>query len=158
MRRKTYPLEPLLNVRKGKVDAAVKELSSAIRTREEAERARASVEAERARQADLAKETREAEGRALGRGELSVADLQRQGAWEARVRWEDEERARSVVAAVDAEARAQGGEGKARDDVARKEADAEVTLQHRGRWEAERERKVEAAVEEGAAEAWRPRR
>jgi hypothetical protein len=158
MRRKSYPLDPLVRVREGKVDTAMTELSAAVRAREDAESARLAVEAERARQGELARGVREAEARALGGGELSAADLQRQGAWDARMQWEAEERARVLAAAVDAEARAHGGEQKARGEVGKREADARVVTQHKERWVAEAERKAEAAAEEGAVEAWRPRR
>jgi len=158
VRAKSYPLEPLVRVRRDRVDASARALASAIEAREAAERGRRSAEAERARHADEARRARESEAGALARGELSAADLQRQGAWDARVRWEDEERARRVAAAGEREATAVGAEGEARGGVAKAEAESKVVAEHRARWAAEGARAAEVASEEGAAEAWRPRR
>jgi hypothetical protein len=158
MRPKRYPLDPLVRVRRDSVDKSAKVLSVAVATREEAERARLAAEAERARRAEEAGHVRAAEGNALLRGELSAADLQRQGAWEARTQWDDEERARRVREAEEREATARGGEGDARAALATAEANAKVVTEHRTRWVAEGEKAAEAAAEEGAAEAWRPGR
>ena len=158
MRPKRYPLDPLVRVRRDRVEASARSLASAIREREEAERVRLAAEAERARRAEEAKRVREVEASALDRGELSAADLQRQGAWEARTQWEDEQRARQVDAARERESSTRRGEGKAMAEVAKAEAGAKVVTEHRARWVKEGERKAEAAAEEGAAEAWRPRR
>jgi len=158
MHPKKYPLDPLVRLRRDRVDDSVEALSAAIQTREEAERLHVAALAERTRQAEQAQRVRDAEANALGRGEISVADLQRQGAWEARTQWEDQEQALHVARAHEREAAARGGEGEARAGVAKAEADSKVVTKHRTDWAQERERAAEAAVEEGAAEAWRPRR
>ncbi len=158
MRPKKYPLDPLVRLRHGKVETSVKALASAIRAREEAERVRLEAEALRARLAEEARQLRDAEDRALARGELSVADLQRLGAWQARTRWEDDARAEQVAAAEESVERARAGEGTAQSEVRTAEAEAKVVKKHRSRWASEAERAAEAAAEEGATEAWRPRR
>jgi len=136
----------------------MKALGGAVRAREHAERERAAKEQERARLAEEAEALRSAEGSRLERGELHAADLQRQGAWEVRTQWDDEERARGVATAREGEGRAKDGEGKARGAVASAEAEAKVVDKHRDEWVAEGERAAEAVAEEGAREAWRPRR
>jgi hypothetical protein len=158
MRPKRYPLDALVRVRREHVDASARELSAAIRAREEAERVRLAAEAERARQAHDADRVRAAEASALDRGQLSAADLQRQGAWEARTQWEDGQRARQVDAARERESSARGGEGRAMAEVAKAEAGAKVVTEHRARWAAQGERAAEAAAEEEATDAWRPPR
>ncbi len=157
MPRTRYPLEPLARVRAEKVDVAATGLAKAIVAREGAERARVEAEAERARQDALAKQVRDAEAGALASGALLAADLQRQGAWDARMRWEDEERARKVADARGAEVHARSEERGARTAVATAEAEAKVVSNHKDRWTKERDRALEAADEEGAAEAWRSR-
>ena len=158
MRPKKYPLDPLVQLRLDKVEAKARDLAVSIEAREQAERTRIAAEAERERLAEEARETRTAEQRALGRGELSVADLQRQGAWETRMQWDDQTRAAEIAAAVEHEAAARDGEGRARGRVSAAEAEAKVVTEHRGRWVADGERRADAAAEEEAAEAWRPRR
>jgi hypothetical protein len=154
---KKYPLDPLVRLRQDKVDASTRELAASIQAREGAERARLAAEAERARLAEEARQARAKEERALGRGELSVADLQRQGAWEARTQWEDQARATEVAAATERETAAREGEGRARSRVSTAEAEAKVVTEHRGRWVAEGQRAADATAEEEAADAWRPR-
>jgi hypothetical protein len=158
MRPKRYPLDPLVRVRRDRVDTQVKALSMAVHTREEAERARLAAEADRARRTVEAEQVRAGEQSALARGELSAVDLQRQGAWEARTQWDDEERGRRVATARESEAAARGSEGDARAHLATAEANAKVVTEHRAKWVQEGEKAAEVAAEEGAAEAWRPRR
>ena len=157
MRSKKYPLEAVARVRRDRKDASARTLAVAIHEREEAERRRVLAEAERARLEAEATRVRGAEAQALQRGELRVADLQRQGAWDARTRWEDEERARSVAALGEQEAAARAGESQARTAVALRDADVKVVSEHQARWDAAGRRAEEAAEEEGAAEAWRPK-
>ena len=87
---------------------------------------RLEAEALRARLAEEARQLRDAEDRALARGELSVADLQRLGAWQARTRWEDDARAEQVAAAEESVERARAGEGTAQSEVRTAEAEAKV--------------------------------
>jgi hypothetical protein len=158
MRPRKYPLAPLEKLRRERVDSTVKGLASAIVTHEEAERQRLELERERALLAREASAVRDAEARALVEGRLSVADLQRQGAWVARQEWEDAERGRAVSAARDREGESKKAEERARADVAAAEAEARVVERHHERWNAAGRRASELAEEEGAAEAWRPRR
>jgi hypothetical protein len=157
MRPKKYPLDPLVRVRKERVDASVAALAKSIRAREVAEDSRAVAEAERLRAAEEAKRTRGNEAEALARGELSAADLQRQASWQARTQWDDAERARRVVIAREQEARALEAERGARAGASDAEAAAKVVTKHREGWVSDSARALEASSEEGAAEAWRRR-
>jgi hypothetical protein len=158
MRSKKYPLDPLVRVRRERVDASVRDLATSIQAREAAERIRLEAEAERARRAEEAERSRASEAVALERGELTAADLQRLGAWEARTHWDDQARGEQVTAALGQEKLARDGEGRARSHVATAEGEAKVVTEHRGRWVADGERAAEAAAEEQASEVWRPRR
>jgi hypothetical protein len=158
MRPKAYPLDPLVGLRKAEVDAKAQALSSAIRAREDAELAHRRTEAERARHAEVARRVCEEESGALDLGKLTASDLQRQHAWQARTQWEAEERQQRVATAIGREAAARNHERQAMSSVATAEANAKVVTEHRARWTAARDRAADAAAEEGAAEAWRPRR
>ena len=157
MRSKKYPLEALQRVRQDRRETSARALAIAIRAREKAERCRLEAEVERARLEAEAARVRDAESCVLWRGELSVADLQRQGAWDARTRWEDDERARSLAALAETVATARAGEGQARADVAVGDAEVKVVSEHQSRWESAGRAVEEAAEEEASAEAWRPR-
>jgi hypothetical protein len=158
VRPKRYPLDPLARVRREHVEASARDLAASIQAREAAERERLAAEAERARRADEARRACIAEAEALGRGALTAADLQRQGAWAARTEWDDQASAADVTSATEREATARDGEGRAKSRVTTAEAEARVVTEHRARWVAEGERASEAAAEEAAAEVWRPRR
>ena len=158
MRPKKYPLDPLVRVREGRTREAMNELSAAVRAREEAERKRLVLEDERARVAAEARQVRLAETARLDNGELRAADLQRQAAWDLRTQWDAEARAERVAAAREHEVGARAGEGTARSEVLEAEAKAKVVTRDQARWAHEKERAAEAAGEEAAAEAWRPRR
>jgi hypothetical protein len=157
MRPKTYPLDPLLRVRRDEATARTKQLAGAVATREEAAHARLRLEAAREAERARAAGVRAAEAGALDRGDLAAVDLQRQAAWEARVRWEDDEAARRVREATERERAAQVGEAAAKAGAAAAEAATKVVSEHRARWDADRVRAAEVAAEEDAAEAWRPR-
>jgi colicin import membrane protein len=158
MRPRKYPLEPARRVRESRADDAKKDLASAIDARERAEQRRRAAEAEREQARGQARAVREKELAALARGELSAADLMRGDAWEARVREEEARRAREVAQAATKEAEAQGTEDKARGDLATRRADVEVVEKDRERWTAREKQAEEKREEEGAAEAWRPKR
>jgi hypothetical protein len=155
---KKYSLDPLVRVRRERAVASVRELATSIQAREAAERTRCEAEAERARRAEEARRSHADEVTALEKGELTAADLQRQGAWQAREAWDDQARGEQVAAAVGQEKLARDLEARARSNLATAEGEAKVVTEHRGRWVAEGERALEAAAEEQASEAWRPRR
>src|ERR1700722_9722484 len=131
MSRKKYPLEPLARLRHDGVEASVRDLAAAVRLREEAEQTRAAAELERVRRLEEAKEIRESESSALTHGGLKAADLQRQGAWQARGRWEDEKAVRTVSDLAAREVALRDGEGRAKAVVTQREADAKVVVEHR---------------------------
>jgi hypothetical protein len=158
MRPRKYPLEPALRVRESRADHAKKALASAIDKRERAEQQRRAAEAERERVKEHARAVREREQAALERGELLAADLMRGDAWETKVRDEEARRAREVAEASAREAEAQGTEDRARGDLATREAEAQVVEKDRERWVKREKRGEEQREEEGAAEAWRPKR
>jgi hypothetical protein len=157
MGRKKYPLEPLARVRRDRVEASARELGAAVRLREEAEKNRVAAELERTHRLAEASEVRDGESRALGHGVLTAADLQRQGAWQARMHWEDEEAARAVSDLAAREEALRDSEGRAKALVAQREADSKVVLEHQTKWKDTERRAEDAAEEEAAAEAWRPR-
>jgi hypothetical protein len=157
MGKKTYPLDRLLGVRKDKVFARVKDLSGAIREREGLERARLAAEAEQARAREEATRERDRVAESLAKGSLSVGDLARQAAWEARVEWDDAERQRKITTTKENEARAKEGEENARGLVRAAEAESKVVVRDRERWVAEVDRTAALTAEEEAAEAWRRR-
>ena len=155
---KRYPLDPLVGLRRDKVEASTRDLAAAIRAREAATSARLAAEAEQARLAAEARKLRAAEEAALAGGRLSAADLQRGAAWGTRTAWDDQAGAEQVATAAAREAAAVDGERRERSKVAATEAEAKVTDEHRDRWHADAERATQATAEEGALEAWRPRR
>jgi len=158
MTSRKYPLDPLARVRRDRRDLSGKELAQAITAREAAERGRAAAEAERARVAEETRRTKEAERAALDRGQLSAGDLQRESAWAARARWDDEARAAAVDRTKEHESAARSSEERAKQRAAVADGEVKVVEKHRERWVKDADRAAEAAAEEGAAEAWRPRR
>jgi hypothetical protein len=150
-----YPREPLAMLRaKESGDAAVA-LAEAVRAREEAERVARSIERVRDRAADAARAVRDAEASALERGELRVVDLERAGAWSARVE-RDRVQTESRVARSAERVRAAGeAEEVARASVAGAHASAKVTERDRARWEDGARRAALARDEEDTSEAWR---
>ena len=153
-----YPLAPLARVRESKVDAATLALTDAVRTREAAEVQRRDAEGVLAQALREAEEVRHLERAALDRHELSVSDLARRDAWEHRIERERVVLEDSLFLAREAEAAANVAEAAARRDVLLREADAGVVEKDHQRWRVAEGRRAEARDEEGAAEAWRPRR
>jgi hypothetical protein len=158
MAGKKYPLDSLVGVRKRRQDAATRDVGVAIREREAAERQRCAAEEERARHVSEARAVQTEEARALARGERSVLDLQRQGAWQARVDLEADERAHKVARARQREEASVTAEAGAKVVAATAEAETKVVTRHREAWSLAEERAREAAAEEAATEAWRPKR
>lgn len=149
-----YPLDPLLEHRERRVEAATAELGDAVRARETAEVAKAKAEAERRAEEAKAERTRAAEADLLAKGELRAVDLARAEAWEhaERSRLADlaaaEGRAASIVDA------ARGAEQDARAALAQKKADHDVVTKDEARFIEARKRAQEARDEEAAEEAW----
>jgi hypothetical protein len=152
-----YPLEPLSRVRMKKVDDAARALADAVQARLDA--------AAKAEHASLARKehdaradaTRSAERSALENGALTVADLARADAWEARAVAETTALVRGEADARATEATTLGGESVARDGVAARKADASVVDKHHERWRAEIAKARDAKEEEEMSEAWRPK-
>jgi hypothetical protein len=155
MRPPRYPLQPLARLREEQVDAAVRGLATAVAGRDAAELARRTAERRRDVHAEAAARVREAEGQALGRGELRAADLARAGAWETRVASERQAMASEVGRALGAEAQARDAERKAQEDTATRKADAEVVATDQARWSEALHKRGEAREEEAAEEAFR---
>ena len=155
MKRPTYPLEPLGKVREARVDGATSELAAAVGAREDAESRRAAAETARARAKDEALAMQAEEREALERGELTVADLMRENAWEVRVRAEDATHAEKVARAAEGEAAAVDDESRARESLSEKKADAKVVENDRERWSVQQKKRADAKEEEDAAEGWR---
>jgi hypothetical protein len=158
MVRRTYPLDPLLELRDRRVDEAAVTLAGAIGQREQAERGRRSAEATRDAHQAQADRIRAAETDALARGALSAADLANAGTWEVRVAAERAAMVSDVERAQTTEHRAREGERVARGEVAARQADADVVAKDRARWSEEQRRRSEAKEEEAASEVWRPKR
>jgi hypothetical protein len=152
---KRYPLEPLGKVREAHVDGATTELAAAVDAREDAEARRVAAETSRADARKEALATQAKEREALERGELTVADLMRENAWELRVRAEDAALAEKVARAAEGEAAAIDDETRARQLLAEKKADAKVVENDRDRWSVQEKKRADAKEEEDAAEGWR---
>ena len=153
-----YPLEPLAELRKKKVEEATQALADAVRKREAAARALRGAEVRREAAARAATGVRTAELEALGRGDLRARDLARQHAWAARAAAEQEALAAVVRRAGAAEAKARDHEQEVQGTLASRSADARVVTGHRERWNEEQRRGVEAREEEALSEAWRRQR
>jgi hypothetical protein len=158
MRRPQYPLQPLANVRERQVDDAVRGLATAVAQREGAARRVRAAQRAAESHAAAVDGVKRAERAALGRGELTAADLAHAHAWELRTDAEraalaaDQERARA------AESAASEAESRSREELARRRADADVVAKDRARWETVQRKRADAKEEEAMAEAFRPKR
>jgi YscO-like protein len=158
MRKGKYPLESLLGVREAQVDDATSSLGNAVRAREEAERERARAEAARVEHERLAEEKRTSERQALQEGQLTVADLARNDAWEFGVHAQASQLAQQAAVATKKVDDARTGEDRARDALAAKKADADVVDKDKARFVERQNKRALAVEEELAEEAWRPKR
>jgi hypothetical protein len=153
-----YPLEMLAELRKRKADEAARELALAVDRRGAAERTQEASHRRREEHRAAASRVREAEAEGLARGERTAADLEREGAWEARVAGED----RALLAEVDRAradvVRARAAEEKAGVDLREREAETQAASRHRARWDEEARKRAETREEEASLEAWRPPR
>jgi hypothetical protein len=150
-----YPLKPLLEHRERKVDDATAELGNAVRVREAADAARARAEISRREAEERAARVRAEEAERLARGELTAADLARGQAWELGARAEIGQLTRVVEAAEQKVEEARGEEAGARVDLAQTMADRDVVAKDEARFEDRLRKRVLAAEEEAAEEAFR---
>ena len=157
MGSKKYTLEPLVDVRRDKADAAKRELGDAIRARETKEAELQAVRLRTLAHAGEVARTKDAERAALDQGALRAVDLLRQDAWQLHQERAAEELAHRERQSADAARGALADEDRARADTAEKLGELKVVERDRERF-LEREKKVALAMEEEAAEeAWRPR-
>lgn len=154
MRRPKYPLTSLVDLRARQVDEATRALAESTRAREDAERARQVQERVAAEHAASTERVKEAERAALARGELRVSNLLAQQAWSMRAQAEQAELDARTARAKVAEATRRREEAVARDATARRKADADVVQKDRARFEQGLAKRVEAAEEEDALDAW----
>ena len=157
MASKTYPLEPLVEVRKSHADAAQRELGSAIRERE----ARLTeLDAARARtleHAEARSETERAERDALNEGALRAVDLLRQDAWQLERAREAERLLAAERLSAEAAVAATDEENRVREETATRLGELKAVERDRARFLEAKERAAAAKEEEAAEEAWRPR-
>jgi YscO-like protein len=153
-----YPLEPLAELRKKKVEQATLAVAEAVRKREAAARALRGAELRRETAARVAKGVRTAELEALARGDLRARDLARAHAWAARAAAEQESLAGVVRRAGAAETQAREHVQEMQGTLASRSADARVVDGHRERWNDGQRRGVEAREEEALSETWRRHR
>jgi YscO-like protein len=157
MRRKKYPLEPLVRIKNDRVEKKTRELGHAVVTREALEKSRQVKEADRDHARDAANHVRREERARLEEGTLKVKDLAQGGTWETRVQAEDARRVREVDEAAAAELGARAAEATAKTHVAEARAEHESVRRHEERWRAEARKVEDAREEEALAEIVRPK-
>lgn len=150
-----YPLLPLLEHRDRRVDDATAELGDAVREREAAEQRKARAEAAEREAAERRAAIRREEAERLARGELRVADLARQEAWEVREKSEAAALSEATTSAASAAEQARGGEERARQGLADKKAERDVVAKDHDRFREQKKKVAEKAEEEAAEEAFR---
>jgi hypothetical protein len=158
IRSPKYPLAALASLREREVERASTDLAGKAQKKRAAEAARADAEARRDNHERRSRAVRDAERGALESGQSSAGDLAREHAWATRAAAE----ARTLLSRVEAAAtevqRAGEAHRGAQSRLATRNAEAKVVLEHRARWDEACAEKVEAAEEEAAFEAWRPKR
>jgi hypothetical protein len=152
-----YPLEPLARLRTYKVDEAARELASAVRAREAAERRRHLAEGRRAEHDAMAAGVRASELDALMRGDRTAADLAQAGSWEVAIGVEQDRLTGEARQSQVDEVQSVDGLQRAHARVVSSQADAELVARDRTRWDAGEKQAREARDEEASFEAWRPR-
>ena len=156
MRRPRYPLEPLAEIRRRKVETAAELLGDAKRRHDVAEHEARATECKQRDHEAATQRLRCDETTALERGDLHVADLARRDAWEVRVAGEQSALKSEVQRARGVESSAQAHEEGARRDLVRRATDERVILRDRARWTEVQRKGAEAREEEASSEAWRP--
>jgi hypothetical protein len=157
VRPNKYPLASLARLKKERADGAARELAKAVSAREEADRRREEAEMARKQAEARAAHVRREERASLEHGELHAADLMRASAWEARIKAEDEGRARMVEAARATVGTKRRIEADAQAKVALARGEVKAVLRHETRWNEAQGRVRDAAEEEAAAEASHPK-
>jgi hypothetical protein len=150
-----YPLQPLLEHRERAVDDRTAELGGAVRAREEADRARSAAAASQLAAEDEAAATRAAERAMLAEGVLRAGDLARGQAWEIGAQARIADLARVTASAEARAGEAQRGEDAARGELAHAMADRDVVAKDETRFQQKVAKKLAAAEEEQAEEAYR---
>jgi hypothetical protein len=145
-----YPLEPLVKVRRERVDRRAAELGAAkrTRTREEAFAEVARARHEGARRRTLA--TQASERQRLEGGELRARDLAQGELHRLRAEAEIAALASDQAGAARRAKKAKGTEAAAQAALGRARAEHEATLRHRRRFHEEEARANERASEEAA--------
>jgi hypothetical protein len=156
MGQRKYPLEPLSTLRGKKVDEAAAALATATCNRETANHKRLASEKKCDAHDAAATHVRSAEGEALARGELRVADLALAGAWELRVSEERRELSSALDLARVEEIGARAGEELACRKLASRKTDAQLVEKDRARWREKARKEEEMKEEEASSEVWRP--
>jgi hypothetical protein len=157
MAARKYPLDALARVRGARVDAASRSLAVATRAREEAAAKRLGAQAKKDGHEQGVRATKATERTALEDGTLHAGDLARADAWGLRAALEGQALAATLEQARAGESKAAEAHAKARRETAERSAEERVVARHREAWDAARRAAVDAADEEAAAEAWRPR-
>jgi hypothetical protein len=147
-----YPLEPLVGVRRQRVEKRTGELGKAALERKKEQEA---ADAAKARHADArrsARSERERESAELERGALTARDLVQGVLHQVGVAARLSELARGEAAAADRLGRARAAETSAKGALGRAQAERDAVLKHRGRFRATLEKKQEVEQEDDAAD------
>jgi hypothetical protein len=157
MSRARYALEPLVTLRRDRVDAATAALAATLRASEHAGREVIVADAGLAAHAHAAEATRASEHAALAAGGQTAGDLQRAAAWEIGVAAESGRLAEVRSIARERQADAAAAEGAARSELSAKMAEEDAVAKHRAAFVAADGKRIAAQEEEAGEEAWRPR-
>lgn len=150
-----YPLQPLLEHRERAAHDRTAELGGAVGERQRAEAALArAVSTQRAAEEAVAT-VREAEGELLVQGALTAGDLARGQAWEIGAQATLHELETVAARADEKAAEAKAGESEARQALAKAMADRDVVRKDEARFGQRLAKKLAAAEEEQADEAYR---
>jgi hypothetical protein len=149
-----YSLEPLVPVRRERVERRSGELGSAAATRRKDQEAAHAAKVRHAEATRAAKIARDAERSQLERGSLTARDLVQGELHRAGVSVRLSELARAEAAAAEKLARAKASEARAKIALGSARAEEDAVLRHRGRFRAELSRKQEKEQEDAAAEVF----
>jgi hypothetical protein len=153
-----YPLEPLVSVRRERVEQRSGELGSATAKRRRDQEAAQVAKSRHADARHAAKSVREAERGELERGALTARDLVQGELHRAGASARLSELARGEVAAAEKLARARASEAQAKVALGRAQTEKDAVLRHRGRFQGELAKKQERDQEEDAADVFTARR
>lgn len=150
---KEYRLEPLVRLRRGKVDAAARVVSSADAAVVERERERVAAAQRKDIHDATAYAIRSAERVALTMHHLKVDDLRRLGEWQKCSDAIGDHLAAELAELKEAERLADEAASRARSILGGRRADARVVENHREAWRSEQRREEEASFDEEVGEA-----